>query len=167
MASIDSQVQPGSQTHCDLLCIDIGVERFALPLASVEEMVDGCSVELTSGLGNHNSHMVGVLRNRHDLLPVYEATGILSVQRGGTEPMALVLQGSDKLLVLLVDGAEAVPLVNLADLRTPERLMALDRVLDGVLNVNGRWVGLINTVALVEALERDSGELSGEDTHGS
>jgi hypothetical protein len=44
--------------------------------------------------------------------------------------------------------------------------MALDRVLDGVLHVHGRWVGLVNTAALVEALDRDHGDLTDEVEHG-
>lgn len=162
-----SQLLTNSHTLCDLLCIDIGVERFALPLSIVEEMLDGCSVELTTGFSNHNRHMVGVIRVRHELLPVYEGANVFNVHRSGAEPMALVLQGKEKLIVLLVDGAEAAPQVDLGTVRTPARLMAIDRVLDGVLQVNGRWVGLVNTAALVEALERDNSYLSDEVGHGS
>ena len=152
-------------TLCDLLCIDVGAERFAMPLSSVEEMVDGCGVVFTANVVYRHRHLVGVIRVRDVLLPVFDAAGVLNVERTSAEPMALVLQGPEQRLVLLVDGAEAVSQVNLADVRTPERLMSIDSVLDGVLFVNGRWVSLVNTAALVEALERDSGERFPEASH--
>lgn len=155
----------GVQHLADLLCVDIGVERFALPLSSVEQMIDGTLAELGIGPGNRNRNMVGVLRVRHELLPVYEGARVLGVQRTGQEPMALIMQGRDSLLALLVDGADAASQVNLGDVRTPERIMAIDRALDGLVRVHGRWVGLINTSAFVELLEREHADVPREASH--
>ena len=149
---------PSLPEVCDLLCVDIGAERFALPLSTVEEVVDGTTIERTSGVGNYNRNMVGVMRLRQELLPVFDASKVLNVQRCAPDYTVLVLEGSAGLIGVLVDGAEAAPQISLADVRTPQRLMSIDRVLDGVLFVRPRWVGLVNTASFVEALEREAHE---------
>lgn len=142
-----------SNDVCDLLCFDIGAERFALPLASVEEVIDGCDSELTL---RTDSARVGVLRVRHELLAVFDASRVLQTSRQSSEPVALVLPSSRGLIALLVDAAEAAPQMSLADLRAAPALTVDDRVLDGVLRVGVRWVGLINTAIFVEALIADA-----------
>ncbi|GEM_PF-2141488 len=166
MAAVATQVRTNPDTRCDLLCIDVGAERFAMPLSSIEEIVEGCGVERTADWSTRSRNMVGVLRLRNELVAAYEPASVLNVARTGPAPLALVLQGRAKLLLLLVDGAEAAPQVNLAEVRTPARLMAMDRVLDGVVFVHRRWVGLVNTAALIDALERESGEPFPEARHG-
>lgn len=160
-----SYASASARPASDLLCIDIGDERFALTLASVEEMVDADTVEYTTGIRNYNRNMVGVLRLRDELLPVYEAAHVLKVHRTGRDPVVLVLQGRERVIGLLVDGAEAAQQVSFSDLRTPDRLMSADRVLDGVLNVAGRWVAVLNTGALVDELERVTSDIFGGASH--
>lgn len=157
----------GARPASDLLCIDIGEERFALTLASVEEMVDGDTVEYTTGIGNYNRNMVGIIRLRNELLPVFEAAHVLKARRSGTDPVVLVLRGRERIIGLLVDRAEAAAQVSFSDLRTPDRLMSTDRVLDGVLNVAGRWVAVVNTGALVDELERVTSDIFGGASHAS
>lgn len=137
---------------CDLLCFDVGTERFALPLANVEEIVDGVGVEST----RHSGGALGVLRVRDDVLPVYDASHILQCERLLAEPMAIILHGARGFVAVLVDSAEAAPRTDLSNVRTPPALLASDRVLDGVLRVGARWVGLINAVAFVEAMTADA-----------
>ncbi|MEO7362112.1 MAG: chemotaxis protein CheW [Gemmatimonadaceae bacterium] len=137
---------------CDLLVFDVGAERFALPLASVDEVVDGCLIERKSGTGS----MAGVLRVRHELLVVFDLAHVLHASRCEAEPVALVLPSARGFIALLVDAAEAAPQVNLSALRTPASFVSADRVLDGVLRVGRRWVGLVNAAALVDALISDT-----------
>lgn len=156
-------VSTGSATDvCDLLCFDIGAERFATPLANIEEVVDGCDVDFSSKSGA----MVGTLRVRHELLAVFDASRVLQATRQGAEPVTLVLPSMRGLIGLLVDGAEAAPQVSLSGLKTPPALVSTDRVLDGVLRVGARWVGLVNTAAFVEALIADAAVPSSGGNHG-
>lgn len=133
---------------CDLLCFDLGTERFAIPLASVDEIVDACDI----ASARNTSGAVGVLRVRGKVLPVYDATHVLQSARTSAQPLALILPSPVTFVGVLVDGAEAAPRVSLAGLRTPPALISTDRVLDGVLRVGVRWVGLINASAFVDAL---------------
>lgn len=137
---------------CDLLVFDVGAERFAMPLANVDEVVDGCDIEKKVAAGS----MIGVLRVRQELLAVFDPARVLQTSRREAEPVALVLPSSRGLVALLVDSAEAAAQANLSSLRTPPALMTADRVLDGVLRVGARWVGLVNTTVLVDALLADS-----------
>ncbi|MEO7996861.1 MAG: chemotaxis protein CheW [Gemmatimonadaceae bacterium] len=156
-------VSPGAAADlCDLLCFDIGAERFAMPLANVEEVVDGCDVDTSSRSGA----MVGILRVRHELLAVFDASRVLQTTRQGAEPVTLVLPSMRGLIGLLVDNAEAAPQVSLNGLKTPPALVSADRVLDGVLRVGARWVGLVNTAAFVEAMIADVAVHSSAGNHG-
>ncbi|MEP6833207.1 MAG: chemotaxis protein CheW [Gemmatimonas sp.] len=137
----------------DLLCFDLGAERFALPLSSIEEIVDGSNIEPARSTGG----ALGVLRVRGEVLPVYDATRVLQSPRIQSDPLALILALSNTFVAVLIDTAEASPRVNLDGLRTPPALIATDRVLDGVLRVGARWVGLLNASAFVDALTIDSG----------
>lgn len=137
----------------DLLCFDLGSERFALPLSSVEEIVDGCDIEPARSSGG----ALGVLRVRGEVLAVYDATRVLQAARIQSEPLALILPSSNAFIAVLVDAAEATPRISLEGLRTPPALISADRVLDGVLRVGARWVGLINPSAFVDALTSDAG----------
>ena len=148
----------------DLLCFNLGVERFAIPLSSVEEIVDACDVEPARNTGG----AVGVLRVRGEVLPVYDATHVLQSARVNTQPLALILPSSSTFVAVLIDGAEAAPRVSLEGLRTPPALLAADRVLDGLLRVGARWVGLISPGAFVDALTADAGLAARSETgkHG-
>lgn len=148
----------------DLLCFDLGAERFALPLSSVDEIVDACDIESARNPGG----ALGVLRVRGEVLPVYDATHVLQSPRVNAQPLALILPSANAFVAVLVDGAEAAPQVRLDGLRTPPALISADRVLDGVLRVSARWVGLINPGAFVDALTLDVGLAARSETgkHG-
>ena len=137
----------------DLLCFDLGIERFALPMSSIEEIVDGCDIETTRNKGA----ALGVLRAQGEILAVYDATRVLQSARTNAEPLAIVLQASKTFIAVLVDAAEATPRINLDRLRTPHALISTDRVMEGVLRVGARWVGLLNPGAFVEALTCEPG----------
>lgn len=132
----------------DLLCFDIGTERFALPLASIEEIVDGVNVERAES----RAGAIGVLRVRGAVLPVYDASSVLKARRVSAEPLALILSTGQSDLALLVDAAEASAQINLDALQRPIALVSSDRVMEGVLRVGARWVGVLNFAAFVESL---------------
>lgn len=152
-----------SELH-DLLCFDLGAERFAMPLAAVEEIVDAGDI----AAARNTSGALGVLRVRGEVLPVYDATHVLQSARTNAQPLALILPSASAFVAILVDGAEAAPRVSLDGLRTPPALISTDRVLDGVLRVGVRWVGLINASAFVDALTNnlDLASRSGAGRHG-
>lgn len=147
---------------CDLLIFDVGAERFAMPLSTVEEVVDGCGLQDASDA----TARYRLLRVRHELIAAFDPARVLMSSRVESEPVALVLPSARGLIALLVDSAYAVPQADVSSLRTPPGLMTADRVLEGVLRVGERWVGLVNTGALVDALLADL-STSGESTTNS
>lgn len=132
----------------DLLCFDVGAERFAIPLAQVDRVAEGCDV-LTVNSGERQRL---VMRVHGELIAVHEPSGVLQAQRVATDPVALLLDARGVLIALLVDGAETALQISLSGLRTPPHLMRTDRVLDGLLRVQTRWVRLVNAAALADAL---------------
>ncbi len=136
-----------SRATVDLLCFDIGNERFAVELSSVDEVVDAAILDAHT----LNGSMIGVLRLRDGLLPVHDAQRVLSVARTSAQPMALMFTLSGESIAVLVDSAEAALGVNIDSLRAPGAIVARDNVLKGALKVGKHWVGLLDATALIES----------------
>ncbi len=148
MTAVASSANEALTEAPDFLCFDLGRERFAFPMSSIEAVIDGCNIEPTWT----NGATLGVLRAQGEILPVYDAAHVLRCTRTNAEPLALVLRSSTLFVAVLVDAAEAASRVSLDGLRTPHALISSDRVLEGVLRVGERWVGLLNSKAFVDAL---------------
>lgn len=151
MVAVSSDVELDAATS-DLLCFDVGAERFALPMSSVEEIVDASDIEQASG----NGAALGIIRTQGEILPVYDVTRVLQSSRLNQQPLAIVMRASKKFIAVLIDAAEATPRVHMDGLRTPHGLISSDRVLQGVLRVGTRWVGLLNHGAFVDAVTLDT-----------
>ena len=134
----------------DLLCFDVGNERFAVELWSVDEVVDAAVLDAYDSDGS----VAGVMRLRNELLPVYDAASVLRVQRVSITPMALIFSLGDSAIAVLVDNAEAALAVGLDGLRSPGAIISEDDILTGALKVGQRWVGLLHAAAMIEALVR-------------
>ncbi|MEP6763683.1 MAG: chemotaxis protein CheW [Gemmatimonadaceae bacterium] len=134
-------------TTVDLLCFDIGKERFAVELSFVDEVIDAAVLDAHAVHGS----MIGVIRLRDDLIPVHDAECVLYVARKSPEPMALVFTAHGAPMAMLVDYAEAALAIDMDALRSPGAVVARDSVMLGALKVGSRWVGLLDAESLVDA----------------
>ena len=139
-----------NSTCVDLLCFDVGNERFAVELPFVDEVVDAAVLDAHTT----NGSMVGVLRLRDELLPVHDAERVLHAKRQSAEPIALVFTSRGAPMAMLVDNAEAALAVDMDALRSPSAVVARDSVLLGALKVGNRWVGLLDAESLIDAFGR-------------
>ena len=116
----------GSQ---ELLVVRIGSERFAVPLESVDELVEAPPLRKVPGAPES---LLGLFTLGESLLPLYSPASIL-----GAEPMAeqiaLVMRGGRSRVALAVDDADDVISVSLADVLDAPRTGRHDDVVLGVI----------------------------------
>ena len=136
----------------DLLCFDIGNERFAVQLSAVDEVIDAKDLHVHLDHGSRR----GVIRLGTELLAVYDAESLLCARSKSIDPMAIVFSNGNTRVAILVDQADAISGVSLNSLRSPVKIVSRDRVLVGALRVGSRWVGLLEACELVQALDSPS-----------
>jgi chemotaxis signal transduction protein len=136
-----------SSTPIDLLCFQLGAAGFALPLASVQEVIDAIALEHVSDNPLHH-----LLRLRDGLLPVHSLETLLSASVTCREPIALVLARGAHRVAVLVDTAVAALAIDGDGVRPLPEFLTRDRVVIGAMCVGGGWCAVLDTDALLDAL---------------
>jgi purine-binding chemotaxis protein CheW len=132
----------GSQ---DLLVVRIGAERFAVPLESVDELVEAPQLRAVPGAPDS---LLGLFTFGDSLLPLYSPAAILGADAAG-EQVALVMRGGQARIALAVDDADDVVSVALSDVRDAPRTGSHDDVVLGVVWRDGELLTLIDARAVV------------------
>jgi chemotaxis signal transduction protein len=129
----------------DLLVVRIGEERFAVPLESVDELVESPRLRLVPGAP---PVLRGLFTLGTALLPLYSPAAVL-----GTSPVreqvALVMRGGRSRVALAVDDADDVISVSLADVIDAPRTGHHDDVVLGVIWRDGELLTLLDARAVV------------------
>ena len=129
----------------DLLVVRIGDERFAVPLESVDELVESPHVRHVPGAP---PALLGLFTLGTSLLPLYSPVTVL-----GTSPLreqvALVMRGGRSRVALAVDDAEDVISISLADVIDAPRTGHHDDVVLGVIWRDGELLTLLDARAVV------------------
>lgn len=129
-----------------VLVFRLGDERFAVSLASVEELVD---VPAMHALPDAPPHVLGVATIRGALVTVYDPRPALNIG-GAPAPGALLLfTRDDRRVALAVDDVQDALTVEEPDVRAAPGVDAADGVLLGVVRRGG--VGRAELVALLDA----------------
>lgn len=129
----------------DLLLVRIGDERFAVPLESVEELVESPNLRHVPGAP---PALLGLFTLGASLLPLYSPAGVL----GATplrEQVALVMRGGRARVALAVDDADDVISISLADVIDAPRTGHHDDVVLGVIWRDGELLTLLDARAVV------------------
>ncbi len=114
-----------------LLVFRVGVERFALPLVRVTEVLDLPSV---SPLPDADPTVLGMTVIRGALVTVYDAHRLLGVAAAGRSPSTLVLlDREDRPCGLAVDDAEDTLVVEEREIVPAPRGQTSDRMLFGLV----------------------------------
>jgi chemotaxis signal transduction protein len=128
-----------------LLVVRIGRERFAVPLESVDELVESPLLREVPGAP---ADLLGLFSLGTALLPLYSPAAILGAEPVG-EQVALVMRGGRARVALAVDDADDVIRVSLADVIDAPRTGRRDDVVLGVLWNDDELLTLLDARAVV------------------
>ncbi len=129
----------------DLLVVRIGSERFAVPLESVDELVEAPQLRTVPGAPET---LLGLFTLGESLLPLYSPASILGAEPIG-EQVALVMRGGQARIALAVDDADDVISVSLADVLDAPRTGRHDDVVLGVIWHETELLTLLDARAVV------------------
>jgi chemotaxis signal transduction protein len=129
----------------ELLVVRIGCERFAVPLESVDELVESPRVRTVPG---GPETLLGLFTFGDALLPLYSPASILGAEPTG-EQVALVMRGGRARVALAVDDADDVISVSLANVLDAPRTGRHDDVVLGVLWHEQELLTLLDARAVV------------------
>ena len=128
-----------------LLVFRVGVERFGVPLDSVDEVVDAPAVQR---LPDSGPGLLGVTMLRDALVRVYDARPILDV--GGSANGALLLfRRNGRRVGLAVDDVSDALTIEEAELRPAPGLGATDEVVLGVVRRGGDLTTVLDVDTLL------------------
>ena len=134
----------------ELLLLRVGGERFALPLAAVDEAVEFEAVELMDD-AMPGGQVLGVLPLRGALLPVFRPDAVLHAAVQGSTPLVVILRGGDDRIGLQVDDVDDV-IVVAHDAARPSPIVAALRErtpVVGVIRHDAGIVTLLDAAAIV------------------
>ena len=143
----------GSQ---ELLVVRIGNERFAVPLESVDELVEAPLLRQVPGAPEP---LLGLFTLGESTLPLYSPASILGAEAIG-EQVALVMRGGRARVALAVDDADDVISVSLADVVDAPRTGHHDDVVLGVIWHDNELLTLLDARAVVASYAALSMEAS-------
>jgi purine-binding chemotaxis protein CheW len=129
----------------DLLVVRIGSERFAVPLESVDELVESPHLRTVPGAPQN---LLGLFTLGDGLLPLYSPAAILGAESTGKQ-VALVMRGGQARVALAVDDADDVINVSLADVLDAPRTGRHDDIVLGVIWNDGDLLTLLDARAVV------------------
>jgi purine-binding chemotaxis protein CheW len=129
----------------DLLVVRIGQERFAVPLESVDELVESPQLRIVPGAP---PALLGLFTMGDALLPLYSPATVLGASPRG-EQVALVMRGGRARVALAVDDADDVISVSLAEVLDAPRTGHHDDVVLGIIWRDGELLTLLDARAVV------------------
>jgi purine-binding chemotaxis protein CheW len=129
----------------DLLLVRIGEERFAVPLESVDELVESPRLRHVPGAP---PALLGLFTLGASLLPLYSPATVLGASPL-REQVALVMRGGRSRVALAVDDADDVISISLADVIDAPRTGHHDDVVLGVIWRDGELLTLLDARAVV------------------
>lgn len=128
----------------DLLVVRVGEERFALPVESVNELVESPSARPVPGAPDA---LLGVFPFDDRLLSLYSPEPFLGARLVG-DPVGLIMRSGSRTLALAVDDAEDVIRVDLQEVRPAPRSLRDDDLVLGVLWRAPELIALLDARAL-------------------
>jgi chemotaxis signal transduction protein len=125
----------------------VGTERFAFPVAHVEEVIDAPRLSWVPGAPDG---LLGQMRHRDRTVSAYDAGAAFGVRRANGTGTALILRDDAARVAVVVDDAEDLQLVAPESVRAVPTGADADGVLRGVCIAAGRGLmSLVRVDALV------------------
>jgi purine-binding chemotaxis protein CheW len=130
-----------------LLVFRVGAERFAVPLAGVDEVIDGPAVQPLPDAGEH---LLGIATVRGELVSVYDPRPLLRVDGAVTGAALLFARGERRVALAIDDVYDAITIE--PDEVLPARAIgSADGVLVGLVRRGTDLIAVLDTDALLDA----------------
>jgi purine-binding chemotaxis protein CheW len=129
----------------DLLVVLVGRERFAIPVESVDELVESPNLRKVPGAPEN---LLGLFTLGDALLPLYSPAAILGAEPTGGQ-VALVMRSSRARVAIAVDDADDVISVSLSDVLDAPRTGRRDDIVLGVIRSGSDLLTLLDARAVV------------------
>ena len=149
MSAFDVDVEREAR-GADLLLFRIGGERFATPLAAVEEAVD-LAPDAVQTIPGGAAALRGVFTLRGALIPLYAADRALGVTTAAGETALVVHGRMASRVAIAVDDVEDVIAVRDDEIRDSGRAGEADAVMRGVVQRGTTIIAIVDLDALVAA----------------
>jgi purine-binding chemotaxis protein CheW len=130
-----------------LLVFRLGAERFAVDLASVDEVIDAPT---SKRLPDAPPNVLGLASIRGELVSVYDPRPVLHVG-DSLEGAALLFVREDRRVALAIDDVFDAIVVDASELQSAPGVEASDRVLVGVVRREGSLIAVLDAGALLDA----------------
>jgi purine-binding chemotaxis protein CheW len=141
--------------HARLLVFRVGGERFAVPLSSVDEVID---TQLVQRVPDAAATVLGVVSVRGALLTVYDPRPLLLVEGRVDGAMLLFVRGDRRVALAIDDVFDPVVIAEEELLPTPGG-KAADALLMGVVRRGTDLIAVLDSDALLDAaMEVPQGE---------
>jgi purine-binding chemotaxis protein CheW len=140
---------PSKADLADLLVFRIGLERFAVDLLAVEEVID---LPVIHYVPEMPAAMVGVVTVRGSLTPVFTPNVALGLPLAPSEAVLIFRRTIGRVGVLIDDVEDAVT-VDLRELRRAPETSGDDTVVLGVIRHDGNMFAIVDADALIAACQ--------------
>jgi purine-binding chemotaxis protein CheW len=140
---------PTKADLADLLVFRIGLERFAVDLLVVEEVID---LPVIHYVPEMPPAMVGVVAVRGSLTPVFTPNAALGLPQAPSEAVLIFRRTIGRVGVLIDDVEDAVT-VDLRELRRAPETSGDDTVVLGVIRHDGNMFAIVDADALIAACQ--------------
>jgi purine-binding chemotaxis protein CheW len=131
-----------------MLVFRLGGERFALPLAAVDEVVEMPEVQ---PLPDSSSTVLGIATMRGELVSIYDPRALLHAGDGRYGAALLFSTGNRRVGVAIDDVFDPI-LVEADAVRPAPGMDAADGMLQGVVRRGADLIGVLDADALLRAL---------------
>lgn len=127
-----------SRPH-DHLVVRVGAERFAVPLAAIEEALEEPTALVLPGAP---SHCLGVLRWRGRRIALHDAAPVFGIAAAAPPPVALLFGGDEPVAVAVDELVDVITIVP-GEVRPWSARGDVHRVIPGVAMIDGGIVALV------------------------
>ncbi len=140
---------PTKRDLAEVLIFRIGLERFAVDLLAVEEVIDLPVIHFVPEMP---LAMVGVVHVRDSLTPVFTPNAALGLPAAPSEAVLIFRRAVGRVGVLIDDVEDAVT-IDLRELRRAPESGADDNVVLGVIRHDGNLFAIVDADALIAACQ--------------
>jgi purine-binding chemotaxis protein CheW len=140
---------PAQSDLADVLVFRIGLERFAVDLLVVEEVID---LPVIHYVPEMPPAMVGVVTVRGSLTPVFTPHGSLGLPAAPSEAVLIFRRTAGRVGILIDDVEDAVT-IDLRELRRAPENDADDNVVLGVIRHDANIFAIVDADALIAACQ--------------
>ena len=135
-----------------MLVFRVGSERFALPLAAVNEVVDMPAIQQ---LPDASTNILGIATLRGELVSIYDPRPLLHAG-GDSNGLVLLFAADNRRIGLAIDDVYDPMLIEAEELRSAPGVDAADGLLLGVVRRGTDLIGVLDEDALMRAVTQKS-----------